>query len=72
MFLLNFFLSILTKSIIVQSLSSDEPKKRVIGENTRAILFLGTPHKGSPVAKLKQHVQMLFSPSIEVKELCEG
>lgn len=33
---------------------------------------MGTPHKGSPVAKLKQHVQMIFSPTIEVKELREN
>lgn len=63
---------LVAKSIIVQSLESADPKTRQIGENTRAILFLGTPHKGSPVAKLKQHVQMIFSPSIEVKELREG
>lgn len=63
---------LVAKSIIVQSLESTDPKIRQIGENTRAIMFLGTPHKGSPVAKLKQHVQMLLSPSIEVKELREN
>lgn len=63
---------LVAKSILVQSMSSDEKSKRAIAENTRAILFLGTPHKGSPVAKLKQHVQMIFSPSIEVKELREN
>lgn len=63
---------LVAKSIIVQSLESSDPKIRQIGENTRAIMFLGTPHKGSPVAKLKQHVQILLSPSIEVKELREN
>lgn len=63
---------LMAKSIIVQALESDDPKVRTIGENTRAILFLGTPHKGSPVAKLKQHVQLLLSPTIEVKELREN
>lgn len=62
---------LVAKSIIVQSLSHTERNKRAIAENTRAILFLGTPHKGSPIAKLKQHVQMIFSPTIEVKELRE-
>lgn len=62
---------LVAKSIIVQSLASTDPNKNAIAKNTRAILFLGTPHKGSPVAKLKQHVQMLFSPTIEVKELRE-
>lgn len=59
------------KSILVQALADDDPRKRAIAESTRAILFLGTPHKGSPVAQLKQHVQMIFSPTIEVKELRE-
>lgn len=63
---------LVAKSIIVQSLLSTEKSKRAIAENTRAIMFLGTPHKGSPVAKLKQHVQMIFSPTIEVKELREN
>lgn len=63
---------LVAKSIIVQSINSSDPNMRAIGENTRAILFLGTPHKGSPVAKLKQHVEMIFSPSIEVKELQEN
>lgn len=62
---------LVAKSIIVQALESDDPNVRAIGESTRGILFLGTPHKGSPVAKLKQHVQMLLSPTIEVKELRE-
>lgn len=63
---------LVAKSIIIQSMESTNKKIRQIGENTRAIVFLGTPHKGSPVAKLKQHIQMIFSPSIEVKELREN
>lgn len=63
---------LVAKSIIVQSLASENKRKRTIAENTRAFLFLGTPHKGSPVAKLKQHVQMILSPTIEVKELREN
>lgn len=62
---------LVAKSIIVQSLASEDKRKRNIADHTRAILFLGTPHKGSPVAKLKQHVQMILSPTIEVKELRE-
>lgn len=63
---------LLAKSIIVQALNDSNANVRAIGENTRAILFLGTPHKGSPVAKLKQHVQLILSPTIEVKELREN
>lgn len=63
---------LIAKSIIVQAQESDVPEMRQLAENTRAILFLGTPHKGSPVAKLKQHIQMILSPTIEVKELEEN
>lgn len=63
---------LVAKSIIVQALNDSDPNIRAIGENSRAILFLGTPHKGSPVANLKQHVQYLLSPTIEVKELSEN
>lgn len=63
---------LVAKSIIVQALNDLDPSVRAIGENTGAILFLGTPHKGSPVAKLKHHVQLIFSPTIEVKELREN
>lgn len=61
---------LVAKSIIVQSLESNDPNVRKIGENTRAILFLGTPHRGSPVARAK--IQMILSPTIEVKELREN
>lgn len=56
----------------MQSLESEDPKIRAIGENTKAILFMGTPHKGSPVAKLKQHTQLILSPTIEVVEMYEN
>lgn len=63
---------ILAKSIIVQSLESSDPKVRAIGENTRGVMFLGTPHRGSAVARLKQHTQFILSPSVEVVEMEEN
>lgn len=63
---------LITKSIIVQALASNDPKIRAVGENVKGIFFLGTPHRGSPVAKLKQHTQYLLSPTIEVVELTEN
>lgn len=63
---------LITKSIIVQSFASDDPKLRTVGENTKGILFLGTPHRGTQMAKLKQHTQYLLSPTIEVQELTEN
>lgn len=63
---------LLLKSIIVQALESNDPDTKSLALNTQGIMFLGTPHKGSPVAKLKQHVQYILSPTIEVKELEEN
>lgn len=46
--------------------------KHGICKNTKAILFYGTPHRGSHVAALKQATQMLLWPTVEVQELREG
>ncbi|XP_055535747.1 protein SERAC1 isoform X2 [Wyeomyia smithii] len=63
---------LLIKSIIVQAASSGDPAVRQIAHNSRAIMFLGTPHRGSAVAKLKQHTSALVWPSVEVRELEEN
>lgn len=63
---------LLVKEIIVQAMNDANDDIKKLALNTRGILFLGTPHKGSSVAKLKQHVQFLLSPTIEVKELEEN
>uniref|UniRef100_A0A1I8PIF8 GPI inositol-deacylase n=1 Tax=Stomoxys calcitrans TaxID=35570 RepID=A0A1I8PIF8_STOCA len=63
---------ILTKLILMNAKDSKDPKVQQIAKNTSSIVFLGTPHRGSPIAKWKQHMQMLLSPSIEVKELEEN
>lgn len=63
---------LLTKLILLKSSDSDDPKVQQLAKNTRGIVFLGTPHRGSPIAKWKQHMQMILSPSIEVKEMEEN
>ncbi|XP_037039929.1 protein SERAC1 isoform X2 [Bradysia coprophila] len=63
---------LLIKEIIVQAMNDSNEDIKKLALNTRGILFLGTPHKGSSVAKLKQHIQFLLSPTIEVKELEEN
>ncbi|XP_055694540.1 protein SERAC1 [Lutzomyia longipalpis] len=63
---------LIVKSIITQALSHQNEKIKDIGANTRGIMFLGTPHRGTPVAKLKQHTQMLLSPTLEVREMEEN
>lgn len=63
---------LLTKLILLKSLDSLEQSVHQISKNTQGIVFLGTPHRGSPIAKWKQHMQMILSPSIEVKEMEEN
>uniref|UniRef100_A0A182N3S3 GPI inositol-deacylase n=1 Tax=Anopheles dirus TaxID=7168 RepID=A0A182N3S3_9DIPT len=63
---------LLIKSIMVQALESPNPRVRRIAENSRVVMFLGTPHRGSGVAKLKQHTSALVWPSVEVQELEEN
>lgn len=63
---------LLVKEMIVQAWNDDNEDVRKLALNTRGILFLGTPHKGSSIAKLKQHIKFLLSPTIEVKELEEN
>ncbi|XP_030384391.1 protein SERAC1 [Scaptodrosophila lebanonensis] len=63
---------LLTKLILLKSLDDPDPKVQQIAKNTTGIVFLGTPHRGSPIAKWKQHMQMILSPSIEVKEMEEN
>lgn len=63
---------LLTKLILLKSIDSNEPHLQRMAKNTKGIVFLGTPHRGSSIAKWKQHMQMILSPSIEVKEMEEN
>uniref|UniRef100_A0A2M4CPW0 SERAC1 n=1 Tax=Anopheles darlingi TaxID=43151 RepID=A0A2M4CPW0_ANODA len=63
---------LLVKSIMVQALQSSDPRVRRLAENSKVVMFLGTPHRGSSVAKLKQHTSALVWPSVEVRELEEN
>ncbi|KAH8263270.1 hypothetical protein KR044_006683, partial [Drosophila immigrans] len=63
---------LLTKLMLLKSVDAIEPQVQQIARNTKGIVFLGTPHRGSSIAKWKQHMQMILSPSIEVKEMEEN
>lgn len=62
---------LIVKGIINQALDSDDEKIRNIGKNTRGVVFLGTPHKGSAIAKYSQQTALLW-PTIEVKDMEEN
>lgn len=63
---------LLTKIILMKAKENTDKQIQRLATNTTSIVFLGTPHRGSPIAKWKQHMQMILSPSIEVKEMEEG
>lgn len=62
---------LIVKGIINQAMTSQDPKIRNIAENSRGIIFLGTPHKGSAIAKYTQQTALLW-PTIEVKDMEEN
>lgn len=62
---------LIVKHIINQSLESKDPQIRKIGESTAGIVFLGTPHRGSSIAKYSQQTALLW-PTIEVKDMEEN
>lgn len=50
-------------------MSSSDPKTRSIALNSKAIVFLSTPHLGCPLAKMNDILNYLLWPSTEVEEL---
>ncbi|CAD7080998.1 unnamed protein product [Hermetia illucens] len=63
---------ILCKHMLLKALDNPNSIVRRLAKNTKGIIFLGTPHRGSSIARWKQHMQVILSPSIEVKELEEN
>jgi protein SERAC1 len=62
---------LIVKGIINQAFAHNDPKIKQIAENSRGIIFLGTPHKGSAIAKYSQQTALLW-PTIEVKDMEEN
>lgn len=63
---------LIIKSVIVQASQHPDPNVQNICKNTKGIIFLGTPHLGSPVAKLKQSTSTILWVSAEVQDMKEG
>lgn len=57
---------ILCKHMLLKALDNPNSIVRRLAKNTKGIIFLGTPHRGSSIARWKQHMQVILSPSIEV------
>lgn len=56
------------------NLASQDGDEQVRGlcDNTKAVVFYSVPHRGSPLVYLTQAAQLLWWPSVEVRELRES
>lgn len=63
---------LIIKSILVQASQHPDTNVQNICKKTKGIVFLGTPHKGSPVAKFKQSTSAILWVSAEVQDMKEG
>ncbi|XP_054262327.1 protein SERAC1 isoform X2 [Macrosteles quadrilineatus] len=60
---------LLVKKILTQAAQSSDESLRNVALNTKAIVFLSTPHLGCPLAKMNDILNYLLWPSTEVEEL---
>lgn len=54
------------------ALKSEDELDQKLARNTAGIVFCSTPHKGSPVAVLREITALLVWPTVEVQELKES
>lgn len=60
---------LLVKQVLRTAWDSTRPAIRALAENTRAIMFLSTPHSGSDIASWLKHVGTLVRATVSVDEL---
>jgi len=63
---------LIIKKMLVEAKMSEDPEKRMFADNTKGVVFYGTPHQGSRIAKLNSLSKYVFFPSVEVQELEMG
>lgn len=68
----NYITLVLEITFVFSAWESEDPVMKNIINNTKAIVFYSTPHRGSHVATLNQTATLFFWPSVEVQELKEG
>ncbi|XP_063221738.1 protein SERAC1 isoform X2 [Bacillus rossius redtenbacheri] len=60
---------LIVKNMLVKAWQSGDEELQRICRSSRAVAFYSVPHRGSPLAALRQTTQFLLWPSIEVQEL---
>jgi len=63
---------LIIKKMLVEAKLSEDPDKRMFASNTKGVVFYGTPHQGSRIAKMNSLSKYFFFPSVEVQELEMG
>ena len=63
---------LIVKRMLTQASASGREEDAEFVNNTRGVIFFGTPHAGSQVANLNTYTKYLFFPTTEVQELEAG
>ena len=60
---------LLVKQILRKADDATEPRKRQVVTNTRAVLFLATPHAGAALASLADAFRIVFGATVSIEDL---
>lgn len=63
---------LIVKQVLVEASQSDQQPLKKVAENTKAVLFFSTPHKGSAVAAMPRPAAAVLWPSNDVRQLQEN
>lgn len=60
---------LLVKQILRTSGDSVDPRRRRVAEQTRAVLFLATPHAGATLASIADRFRAVFGATVSIEDL---
>lgn len=63
---------LIVKQVLVEASQSDQQPLKKLAENTKAVLFFSTPHKGSSMATMPRAAAAVLWPSNDVRQLQEN
>ena len=71
MFICHSLGGLLAKQMLRNANDSMNPRMQQVARQTRAVLFLATPHAGAPLASLANTFRVLFGTTVSIEELRE-
>lgn len=60
---------LIVKQLLIESAQSEDENLKKLSENTKAILFYSTPHRGSSLATMPRAAAAILWPSTDVRQL---